>query len=224
MFPRLEFHTYDRLPSGVMRELPRVRRKNRERLSKWCRGVDSLMEFWFSFQEAMPRQRESPRATFPSTINTLLCRAVPMRGWRTRRAPAFTTKRPPARRFSVRSTLIEVSRARRTEAIDVPRVLSGKVRFISGVVSTGLEITPTDVGWFCPSARCVQGIAIAIDRSEKERCTSTERARHAPLRHASFPTKIRLPLLSFSTSATTSCVCSSAHGNHHPSAAWLGLL
>lgn len=58
---------------------------------------------------------------------------------------AFTTKRLPVRRFSVRSTLIEISRAQRTEAIDVPRVLSGKVRFISGVVSTELEITPADV-------------------------------------------------------------------------------
>lgn len=136
---------------------------------------------------------------------TLFC-AVQHR-WRTRRASTFMTKRSPARRFSFRSTLIEASRARRTEAIDVPRVLSGKVRFISGVVSTGSKSRqPTSAD----SVRrlCVQGIAIAIaiDRSEKERRTSTERARHAPLRHASFPTKIRLPRLSFSTSAPTSCV------------------
>lgn len=136
---------------------------------------------------AMPRQRESPRATFPFTINTLLCRAAPMRGWRTRRAPAFTTKRPSARRFSVR--LWSKPAVRGAPRPSTCRAFSlVKLGSYPAWSLRGLEITPTDVGWICPSARCVQGIAIAIaiaiDRSEKERRMSTERGtpRSAPAR------------------------------------------
>lgn len=153
---------------------------------------------------------------------TLFC-AV-RRRWRTRRASAFMTKRSPARRFSVRSTLIEASRARRTEAIDVPRVLSGKVRFISGVVSTGSKSRqPT-------SADSVRRLGVCkaspspSPSTDPKRNAVRRRSAHATLRSGTRASRRKFVSLSFSTSAHRLRVCSSVHGNHHPSAAWLGLL
>lgn len=67
------------------------------------------------------------RIIFLATINTLLCRTA-----NKIRLVLSQHKRPSASCFSARSTLIESSRARRTEAIDVPR-LSLSLSLLSSV-------------------------------------------------------------------------------------------
>jgi len=151
------------------------------------------MELRFSFHETPPpssRQRESPRAVFPATINTLLCYG---RSANEILVAELLSQRSVRQLLAFRPvrTLIESNHARCAEAIDVPRLLSlfGKVRFISGVWSLrgskSRQLT---------SSHGLRTSRLVVCTASPSPSTDPKRNVHAtPLWHASFPTKIRSP-------------------------------
>jgi len=148
MLPGLEFRTCDRSfsrRSSGTRAPPRMRCKIVKGFRK-AEGVDSLMEFWFSFhrkhRSPPSRRTKSPRATFPSTINALLCPGVED-DERIHLVLDFTSRGETAVSFPARSTLIEFQAARGTPGPHRRPSLSSVK--LGSYPAWSLGITPTDV-------------------------------------------------------------------------------
>lgn len=220
MLPGLEFRTCDRSfsrRSSGTRAPPRMRCKIVKGFRK-AEGVDSLMEFWFSFhrkhRSPPSRRTKSPRATFPSTINALLYPGVED-DERIHLVLDFTSRGETSVSFPARSTLIEFQAARGTPGPHRrPSLSSVKLGSYPAWSLRGSESRQ-------PTSSCVGSLR------------ARHRHRHRPIRkrnvdgaawrvlprHASRPTKIR-PFSLLDDAADFSsrvCVCAWASRKPPPS-------
>lgn len=131
----------------------------------------------------------------------------------------------PARRFSGRSTLIETSRAQRTEAIDVPRRAFSPVK-LGSYPAWSLRGSKSRQPTLADSVR---RLVVCKASPSPSPSLSTDPKRNVDGERT--PRSVLARELSDENSSPSPFrpqlrlrVCSSAHGNHHPSAAWLGLL
>lgn len=187
------------------------------------------MEFWFSFhrkhRSPLPRQTKFPRATFPFTINALLCPDVEDdERMISSTILLLAAKRPSDSRLIFDFDRI-LSRARHSGAIDVSLFLSlfGEVRFISGMVSQGLGITPTNVVGRPPFVVCRLVARTASPSSSTDSKKQRRRNRRGVRRFGTranrrkFDPSLFRPSRLYETTRLISCrVCACARASRKP--------
>lgn len=232
MFPRLEFRTCDRLPCGVWDASSLACDVRSWKAFEIPRGwfINGVLILLSGSASDAARQRESPRATFPFTINTLLCRAASMWGWRMRRSPRLSrgSVRPPASqlvafrfvRLWSKPAVRGAPRPSTCRMFSLVKLGSYPAWSLRGSKSR----QPTSADFVRRLVVC-KASPSPSPSTDPKRNAVRQRSAHATLRSGTRASRRKFVFLSLPRPQLRRLrVCSSAHGNHHPSAAWLGLL